>query len=191
MNQYTLESFVSFCDDMQITTEASAFQSIKAKIVKVFSKLIDLIENKVKKMKDSNIKVNLMKLLSRAKAGLGKSKSLNESDPEKAKELQKEAEELKEEYQNIALATGSTSDNDIFVSDLDMGEMKSWFSKNMSSNNHKGVLRLIKGKNTVVQTVYDNSTDKIVISRKITFGELSDKVEDMFDKNNGTVVITK
>ena len=116
MNTYTLESFISFCDDMQITTEASTFQNIKAAIVKAFAKLINLIENKVKQMKDSNIKSTLLKLLSRAKTGLSKSKSLNESDPEKAKELQNEAKSINEELKKSVNNSGNGDNNNEKIS---------------------------------------------------------------------------
>ena len=109
-NIYTLESFISFCDDMQIAEEASTFQNIKAKIVKIFSKLIDLIESKVKQMKDGKLKASLLKLLSRAKSGLSKSKSLNESDPEKAKELQQEARAINDELKK-SMDTPNSSGN--------------------------------------------------------------------------------
>ena len=102
MNTYTLESFISFCDDMQISNESFNFQSIKSKIVTIFSKLILLIESKVKKMKDSKFKSTLLKLLSRAKIGLSKSKSLREYNPEMVDELNKEAEDIKEEYDNVS-----------------------------------------------------------------------------------------
>lgn len=128
MNQYTLESFVSFCDDMQITTEASAFQSIKAKIVKAFSKLIDLIESKVKKMKDSKFKSTLLKLLSRAKIGLSKSKSLKSDDNEKAEELANEAREIKDECDKIDAndtISESNDDKNGDTTDADVGDNKS------------------------------------------------------------------
>ena len=88
MNKYTMESFDP--------------KSILSKLQTVFSKLVLLIESKVKKMKDSKFKSTLLKLLSRAKIGLSKSKSLNTYNPDMVDELTKEAEDIKEEYDNVS-----------------------------------------------------------------------------------------
>ena len=88
------ESFVAWCDDMTITTES--FSSIKSKIVTLFSRLVLWIEKKVKAIKNDKIKSKLLPLLSRAKQGLAKSKSLNEHNPDMVKKLQEEADEIKE-----------------------------------------------------------------------------------------------
>ena len=76
MNQYSLENFISFCDDMQIAEEASVFQNIKTNIVTILTKLVVTIESKVKQMKDSKFKSTLLELLSRTKTDLSKSMSL-------------------------------------------------------------------------------------------------------------------
>ena len=94
----TLESFMDY-SAMMIAEES--FSSIKSKIVTLFSRLVLWIESKVKKMKDGKIKSALMKLLSRAKRGLAKSKSLKEHNPDMVRELQEEASEIKEEVQEV------------------------------------------------------------------------------------------
>ena len=96
---YTIESFMNYCDEMYIANES--FSSIKSKIVELFSKLVLWIDKKVKSMKDSKVKSVLTKLLNRAKQGLSKSKSLNEHNPEMVKMLQEEAEEIKEEVEKV------------------------------------------------------------------------------------------
>ena len=105
-NTLAIESFITFCDDMMIAEES--FSSIKSKIVTLFSKLVLWIENKVKKMKDGKIKSTLMKLLSRAKRGLAKSKSLKEHNPDMVKELQEEYKEINEEVQEVVKEKGIT-----------------------------------------------------------------------------------
>ena len=98
-NTIAIESFITFCDDMMIAEES--FSSIKSKIVTLFSKLVLWIESKVKKMKDGKIKSALMKLLSRAKRGLSKSKSLKEHNPELVEKLQTEYKEINEEVREV------------------------------------------------------------------------------------------
>ena len=61
MNEYTLESFINFCDEYQMANES--FSSIKAKLVEAFSRLVLWIESKVKKMKDSKVKATLLSLI--------------------------------------------------------------------------------------------------------------------------------
>ena len=83
---YSLESFLIFCDDYQ-TAEEAAVSKIFYHLQNLFVKLIDVIEKQIKSMKDSNMKSSLMKLLSRAKNGLSKCKSMQKEDPELAKKL--------------------------------------------------------------------------------------------------------
>ena len=90
-----IENFIDFCDDMQIAQEGF-FSGIKAKIVKIFTDLVNFIERQVKKMKDGKVKRFLLDLLSRAKRGLNKSKTMNENDQNTAKQLQKEADDITE-----------------------------------------------------------------------------------------------
>ena len=99
MDNYTLESFINFCDDYQIANES--FSSIKSKLIAGFSKLVIWLDKKVKTMKDSRVKSGLLKLLNRAKAGLAKSNSLNDHNPEIVQELQKEMAEIKEEANKV------------------------------------------------------------------------------------------
>lgn len=109
MNNYTLESFITFCDNMMISNESFSFKSIKDTIVNIFNGLVDLIESKVKTMNDSKLKSILLRLLSRAKSGLSKCKSLNENDKNKVDELKTEAEDIKEELNDVL--EESNSDN--------------------------------------------------------------------------------
>ena len=116
MSNYTLESFITFCDDMQISNESFNFKSILSKIQNVFSKLVLMIESKVKKMKDSKLKSILLRLLSRAKNGLSKCKSLREYNPDMIDRLTQEAEEIKEEYEEV-VKEESKKDNNVDNSD--------------------------------------------------------------------------
>ena len=107
---YTFENFISYHNDYEIATEGFSFSELKSKIVKIFIKLVNLIESGVRKMKDGKIKATLMKLLGRAKAGLSKSKSLNEHDKELAQELSQEAKVIREEYDSAYKAGEQVKD---------------------------------------------------------------------------------
>lgn len=124
--EITLESYIDYCSNMDITTES--FSSVKAALISGFSRLVLWIESKVKKMKDSKTKSILMKLLSRAKQGLSKSKSLNEHNPEMVKKLQEEMSVIKEETKNVNANDYAyfyiSSTWEKLVSEKDYGAMK-------------------------------------------------------------------
>ena len=97
---YSLESFISFCDENQIAQE-SVFTTIKNGLVKLFTRLVIFLDRKVKKMKDGKVKKVLQGLLKRAKDGLSKSKTLNENNPELVEILKQEADDIKKEAENV------------------------------------------------------------------------------------------
>ena len=68
-----------------------------SKLQTLFAKLILKIDKMVKRMKDNRLKKILTNLLSRAKRGLAKCKSLNEHNPDMVKELQEEYDEINDE----------------------------------------------------------------------------------------------
>lgn len=74
-NTRALESFMDYSAEVVME---SVFTTAKASLVNIFSKLVLWIEGKVKKMKDGKIKKLSLELLSRAKRGLAKSKSLKD-----------------------------------------------------------------------------------------------------------------
>ena len=97
---FSCESYLNFTEEYQIVQEG-LIQNIKMGLIKVFTKLVNFLSDKVRKMKDHKIKATLLSLLSKAKAGLAKSKTLNATDKETAEKLQKEAEELENEVHRI------------------------------------------------------------------------------------------
>ena len=58
MNDYTIESFIAYCDDMMIVEEG-LITNIKLTLIKVFTKLVRFLTDKVSKMKDGKVKVFL------------------------------------------------------------------------------------------------------------------------------------
>ena len=76
-----------------------SLKNLKERIIKIFISLIDRIQRLVNKMKDGKIKSKLTSLLTRAKNGLRKSKTVENT--EDVKELKQEAEEIKEEIDLI------------------------------------------------------------------------------------------
>lgn len=97
---FSCESYLNFTEEYQIVQEG-LIQNIKMGLIKIFTKLVNFLSDKVRKMKDHKIKATLLSLLSKAKAGLAKSKTLNATDKETAEKLQKEAEELENEVHRI------------------------------------------------------------------------------------------
>ena len=99
-NEFAIESFISFCDDMIITQE-SVFTTIKNGLVKLFTNIINFLEKQVSKMKDSRVKRSLLSLLGRAKNGLNKSKNIKEGDDKVVEELKREANDIQEEANKL------------------------------------------------------------------------------------------
>ena len=99
-NTIAIESFITFCDDMMIAEEGFLSKAL-SKLQTLFAKLILKIDKMVKKMKDNRLKKILTNLLSRAKRGLAKCKSLNEHNPDMVRELQEEYNEINEEVQEV------------------------------------------------------------------------------------------
>jgi len=110
-NSYAIESFIEYCDGMMIATEGvkEGFEKVKAWLIKQFTKLINAIHGWVrKKQLKHNIKDTINNkmggsalahaydaldgLLVRCKAGLAKSKALNNQNPELAEQLKQEVE---------------------------------------------------------------------------------------------------
>lgn len=156
----TLESFISFCDDMMIANES--FSSIKSKLVEAFSKLVLWIESKVKKMKDNKIKSTLLSLLNRAKQGLAKSKSLNENNPEMVKKLQKEIVDIKDKV-------NETSTNDYTISDE---------FKNACSKKNKLRIRIMLKDCTL--TLKENQN---LLSKYVRYASMN--IKDLWDEDDG------
>ena len=104
MDTYALESFIDFCDEMQIAQEGERLDNLKAKVVQFIAKIVDWIEGKVRSCHDSKIKDALMDILLNAKKLLSKSKSLQTINPEMAKKFETQAttfqEQVKEKLDN-------------------------------------------------------------------------------------------
>ena len=59
MNNYTLESFINFCDDMQISEEATTITNIKNAVINALKKILDKItEIIIKFTKNKNIDID-------------------------------------------------------------------------------------------------------------------------------------
>ena len=96
----SIESFINYCDSMMIVTEGvkEGFEKVKAWLIEKFNKILDWLNGCVSKMKPTNkLKPKLLKMISRAKSGLVKSKSLNAQNKELADRLVNEVESLNEE----------------------------------------------------------------------------------------------
>lgn len=92
----------------------------------------------------------------------------------------------------------------IFIDELNIGEIKSWFKDKLLSGNQKGVVfyptkentekwkvKMPDNQNLLIQIVYDMDEDNVVSYREIAFSELSEKLKELLDTNGGTLVIDK
>lgn len=92
----------------------------------------------------------------------------------------------------------------IFVDELNVGEIKAWFTGKLENENQKGVIfyptkentdkwkvKMPENRNQLIQIVYDMEEDKVVAYREIAFAELSEKMKDLLEDNGGTLVIDK
>lgn len=92
----------------------------------------------------------------------------------------------------------------IYVDELNIGEIKKWFSDKISSDVFKGVVLYPTPENTakwklnikesemsnmLIQAVYDEAHDNIVSYREIIFGALSPKLQELLDTNGGVFVV--
>lgn len=92
----------------------------------------------------------------------------------------------------------------IFVDELNIGEIKGWFSDKIADENQKGILfeptkenvvrwnmKIPEKNNTLIQAIYDTSTDSILSYREIVFSTLSKSLKELLVSNNGAIVIEK
>ena len=96
--------------------------------MKLFTRLVRFLSDKVNTMKDGVVKQKLLSLLAKAKSGLAKSKALNNNDKAMAEELQREAEEMQKEVERVGLRREIT---------LAGGEIKESFCWKDVKNFHK------------------------------------------------------
>lgn len=92
----------------------------------------------------------------------------------------------------------------VYVDELNIGEIKKWFSDKITKNTLKGIIlyptpdNIAKWKlnidaseqgNILIQAVYDEEHDKIVDYREVIFGILNSKLKELLDTNGGVLVI--
>ncbi len=92
----------------------------------------------------------------------------------------------------------------IYVDELNIGEVKKWFSDKVTKESLKGTIlyptpeNIAKWKldidasqqsNTLVRAVYDEEKDKIIAYREVIFSTLSPKLKELLDTNGGVLVI--
>lgn len=92
----------------------------------------------------------------------------------------------------------------IYVDELNIGEIKKWFSDKITSDVLKGVILYPTPENTakwklnikksemsnmLIQAVYDEAHDNIVSYREIIFSALSPKLQELLDNNGGVFVV--
>ena len=105
---------------------------------------------------------------------------------------------LKEQKESSITPERSYSD------EVNVNEIKQWFSERITSENEVGVLfypteenikkwelDLDVADNIIIQMVYNKETHDVVNYREIAFGEMSVKLKELLDKNGGTLVIEK
>lgn len=106
MDTNSVESFISFCDDMLIAEESFLF-TIKNKLKQALLTIVKAIEKLIKKCKDSKLKRIILKLLSKAKRALGDVEKIKTDDDiqevkETIDEVQEEVEIIKDKLEGLS-----------------------------------------------------------------------------------------
>lgn len=91
-----------------------------------------------------------------------------------------------------------------YSDEVNINEIKVWFSEKIKSENELGVLfypteenlkkynlDLDVKDNIIIQMVYNKDANKVVSYREIAFGEMSAKLKELLDGNGGTLVLEK
>jgi len=91
-----------------------------------------------------------------------------------------------------------------YSDEVNLNEIKVWFSEKIKSENELGVLfypteenlkkynlDLDVKDNIIIQMVYNKDANKVVSYREIAFGEMSAKLKELLDGNGGTLVLEK
>ena len=102
MNQeFAIESFISFCDDMMIAEEGF-LSTIKTKLKKFLLTIVRFIEKRVRRIKNIKIRKFLLSKITRLKQLLGEVDEITPENMEsKSSEIQEEANDIKEEVEKI------------------------------------------------------------------------------------------
>lgn len=92
----------------------------------------------------------------------------------------------------------------IYVDQLNMGEIKSWFKDKLMDSGKKGIIfyptkenlekwkiDIEESENELIQVVYDEQTNKIMDYREISFSEISVKLNELLRSSGGTIVVDK
>lgn len=92
----------------------------------------------------------------------------------------------------------------IYVDELNMGIIKSWFKDKLTDQGKKGVIfypttenlekwkiDIEKSENELIQVAFDEQKNKIIAYREIMFSEISPKLSELLSRNGGTIVVDK
>lgn len=92
----------------------------------------------------------------------------------------------------------------VFVDELNMGEIKKWFVDKMTNESMKGIVflptkenidkwkvKMPEQENVLIQLIYDETNDKVTAYREVGYAEISKRVKELLDSNGGTIVIEK
>lgn len=105
---------------------------------------------------------------------------------------------------NYTADFGSEKIESVYVDELNVGEIKKWFSDKITTPDVKGAIlyptpvNIAKWKlnidpaqqgNMLIQAVYDEGKDEILNYRQVIFGTLSSKLQELLDANGGVLVI--
>ena len=91
----------------------------------------------------------------------------------------------------------------IYTDFLTGGEIKTWFSEKLISEQHQGLIlyptaenikkwniKLVDvNENVIIQAVYDKENDIVIQYREVSFSSMSEKMRKILDENGGCIVI--
>lgn len=102
--------------------------------------------------------------------------------------------------------TGDGKVESVYVDELSIGEIKTWFGDKITKETLKGAILyptpenvtrwefnidISHQNNMIIQAVYDEEKDKIIDYRTVLFSTLSAKLKELLDTNGGMLVIEK
>lgn len=114
-------------------------------------------------------------------------------------------ERFEEENGKVPDTIADVADEQLYVDSVSAGDVKSWFVEKNADKKYTNILfypttdkiekfglddfAFSDDENYLVQAIFDSETDKVIVSRIIVYREISSKLAELLEKNNGAVIL--
>ena len=114
-------------------------------------------------------------------------------------------ERFEEENGKAPDTIADVADEQLYVDSVSAGDVKSWFVEKNADKKYTNILfypttdKIEKfgldnfdfsdDENYLVQAIFDSETDEVIVSRIIVYREISSKLAELLEKNNGAVIL--